>query len=209
MNSLVLYGAGGHAKVIYDIILSNNMLLEYLLDDNPPAKVFHHINIHKPSLDLLKNKKVIIAIGDTASRKKIANKIKDICDFDILIHHSCFVSGFSELGEGTVVMPHVSINADVKIGKHCIINTGCVIEHECIIEDFVHLSPSVTLAGNITIKEGVQIGIGARVIPGITIGENAIVGAGAIVIRDVPAGATVVGNPAKIIKIKDNDERKF
>ena len=48
MNSLVLYGAGGHAKVIYDIILSNDMLLEYLVDDNPPADFFHHLEIYKP-----------------------------------------------------------------------------------------------------------------------------------------------------------------
>lgn len=203
MSSMVLYGAGGHAKVIYDIILSNNLLLEYLVDDNPPSSFFHHLEVFMPSEDLLKDRKVIIAVGNAIAREKIVNKVSDICSFETLIHHSSFVSRFSELGDGTVVMPLVCVNAEVKIGKHCIINTGCVIEHECVIEDYVHLSPSVTLAGNITIKKGAQIGIGTRIIPGVTIGENAIVGAGTVVIKDIPAGATVVGNPGKIIKIKD------
>lgn len=204
MNSLVLYGAGGHAKVIYDIILSNNMLLEYLVDDQPPADFFHHLEIFKPEEQLLKGKKVIVAVGNGRSREKIVGKIDLVCDFETLIHHSAFVSRFSDLGVGTVVMPQVCVNAEVKIGKHCIINSASVIEHDCIIEDYVHIAPSVTLAGNITIKKRAQIGIGARIIPGVTIGEDAIVGAGAVIIKDVPAGATVVGNPGKIIKLREN-----
>ncbi len=199
---MVLYGAGGHAKVIYDIILSNNMLLEYLVDDHPPADFFHHLEIFKPDESLLKDKKAIIAIGNGEIREKVAHKIKNLCDFETLIHYSAFVSRFSEVGKGTVVMPQVCVNAEVKIGQHCIINTASVIEHDCVIEDYVHISPSVTLAGNIIIKKRAQIGIGTRIIQGVTVGEDAIIGAGAIIIEDVPAGATVVGNPGKIIKIR-------
>lgn len=206
MNSLILYGAGGHAKVIYDIILSNDMLLEYLVDDNPPADFFHHLDIYKPSEELLKNHKIIVAIGDANAREKVVSNIKDLCEFETLIHRSAFVSRFSELGEGTVVMPQVCVNAEVKIGNHCIINTASVIEHDCILEDYVHISPSVTLAGNIRIKKRAQIGIGSRIIPGITIGEDAIVGAGAVIVKDVPDGATVVGNPGKIIKVNTISE---
>lgn len=209
MSSLVLYGAGGHAKVIYDIMLSNNLSLEYLVDDNPTSNFFHHISVFEPQKELLQNKQVIVAVGNPYLREKIVNRIKNFCDFQILIHHSSFVSGFSKLGEGTVVMPQACINAEVKVGKHCIINTSSVIDHDCLIEDFVHISPSVTLAGNVTVKKGAQIGIGARVIPGITIGENAIVGAGTIVIKDVPDGATVVGNPGAIIKINEVEDGKF
>lgn len=204
MNSLLLYGAGGHAKVIYDIILSNNMLLEYLVDDNPPTDFFHHLDIYKPNEELLKNKNVIVAIGDAVIREKVVKKIQHLCHFKTLIHNSSIVSRFSNLGEGTVVMPQVCVNAEVNIGKHCIINTASVIEHDCVIEDYVHISPSVTMAGNITIKKGAQIGIGSRIIPGVTIGEYAVIGAGSVIIKDVPAGATVVGNPGKIIKIKEN-----
>lgn len=200
MSSLVLYGAGGHARVIYDIILSNNMLLEYLVDDVPSGEFFHHLEVFTPKAELLKDKKLIIAIGDGKAREKVACKIKDLCNFETLIHYSAFVSRFSDLGEGTVVMPQACVNAEVKIGKHCIINTASVIEHDCLIEDYVHISPSVTLAGNITIKKRAQIGIGTRIIQGVTVGEDAIIGAGSVIIENVPAGATVVGNLAESLK---------
>ena len=201
---MILYGARGQAKVIYDLILSNNHLLEYLVDDNPPEVFPHNLPVYLPSEKLLQNKSVIIAIGDNRIREQIAERIKEFCEFETMIHHTAYVSRFAEIGEGTVIMPKACLNAEVKIGKHCIINTASVIEHECIIEDYVHISPNAALAGNIHVKKGAHIGLGANIIQGITVGENAIVGAGAVVIFDVPDNAIVVGSPAKIIKKDGN-----
>ena len=200
---MILYGSGGQAKVIYDLILSNNHLLEYLVDDQPNGNFPHHLPVYAPAEELIRNKKLIIAIGDNTTREKIYHRIKDWCDFETLQHSSAYVSRFSTVGEGTVIMPQVCINAEVTIGRHCIINTACTVEHECVIEDFVHISPKASLAGNITVKKGAHIGIGACIIQGVTIGENAMIGAGAVVLRDVPPHAVVVGNPGKIIKMKE------
>lgn len=197
---MILYGARGQAKVIYDLILSNNQLIEYLVDDNPPDHFPHHLEILKPTEELLKDKNVIIAIGDNRIREIIYHRIKNWCHFETMQHYSAYVSRFTTIGEGTVIMPNVCINAEVKIGKQCIINTGSIIEHECVIEDFVHISPKASLAGNIIVKKGAHVGLGANVIQGITIGENAIIGAGAVVLKDVPANAVLVGNPGRIIR---------
>ena len=197
---MILYGARGQAKVIYDLILSNNQLLEYLVDDNPPQDFPHHLDIFLPTKELLLNKQVIIAIGDNKIREKIYNKIKEWCSFETMQHHTSYVSRFTHFDEGTVIMPKVCINAEVSIGKHCIINTAAIIEHECVIGDFVHLSPKASLSGNIRVKHGAHIGLGANIIQGITIGENAIIGAGAVILKDVPDNAVVVGNPGRIIK---------
>ena len=199
---MILYGAGGQAKVIYDLILSNNHLLEYLVDDHPYEGFPHHLEIFRPTRELIQDKKVIIAIGDNVIREKVYEEIRDWCTFETIHHTSAFVSRFSEVGEGTVIMPQVCINAEVTIGKHCIINTACTIEHDCVIEDFVHISPKASLAGNITVKKGAHVGLGANIIQGVTIGENALIGAGTVVLRDVPANAVVVGNPGRIIKMK-------
>lgn len=196
---MILYGARGQAKVIYDLILSNNHLLEYLVDDNPPEDFPHNLPVFLPTDDLLRDQKLIIAIGDNRTREKISERIKELCDFEVMVHHSAYVSRFVEIGEGTVVMPKACLNAEVKVGRHCIINTGSIIEHECVIEDFVHISPNAALAGNILVKKGAHIGIGANIIQGITIGENAVVGAGAVVLNDVPDQAVVVGSPARVI----------
>lgn len=197
---MILYGAGGQAKVIYDLILSNNHLLEYLVDDHPNGSFPHHLEVFKPTKELILNQKLIIAIGDNQIREKIYHQIKDWCEFETLHHISAYVSRFSKVGEGTVIMPQVCINAEVTIGDHCIINTASTIEHDCVIEDFVHISPKATLAGNITVKKGAHIGIGANIIQGITIGKNAVIGAGTTIIEDVPDNAVVVGNPGRIIK---------
>jgi sugar O-acyltransferase (sialic acid O-acetyltransferase NeuD family) len=200
---MILYGARGQAKVIYDLILSNNNLLQYLVDDNPHDEFPHHLKIYKPTQELIEGKKLIIAIGDNRIREKIYHEIKAWCEFETIHHSSAYVSRFSTVGEGTVIMPQVCINAEVTIGNHCIINTASTIEHECVIEDFVHISPKASLAGNITVRKGVHIGLGANIIQGVTIGENALIGAGTVVLHDVPANAVVVGNPGRIIKMNE------
>ncbi len=202
---MILYGARGQAKVIYDLILSNNQLLEYLVDDNPPENFPHQLKIFPPQNELLEGKSVIIAIGDNSTREKVAHRIGELCIFETMVHRTAYVSRFAVIGEGTVVMPKVCINAEVKIGRHCIINTGAIIEHECVIEDFVHISPNAALAGNIYIKKGAHIGLGSQIIQGIEIGENAVIGAGAVVLKDVPDYAVVVGNPARIIRYSNEN----
>lgn len=200
---MILYGARGQAKVIYDLILSNNLLLEYLVDDNPPENFPHHLDVFLPEEKLIKGKKVIIAIGDNKGRENVYQKIKDLCSFVSMVHRSAYISRFTEVGEGTVIMPKVCVNAEVKIGKHCIINSGAIIEHECIIDDFVHVSPNASLAGNIHVGKGTHIGLGANIIQGIKIGRNVLVGAGSVILNDIPDNAVVVGNPGRIIKINE------
>jgi acetyltransferase EpsM len=92
------------------------------------------------------------------------------------------------------------LNPNVKVGKHCIVNSGAVIEHDCILDNFVHLSPNAALAGNVSIGEGAHIGIGSSIIQGVKIGKWATIGAGTVVLNDVPDYAVIVGNPGKIIK---------
>ncbi len=205
---MILYGARGQAKVMYDLILSNNLLLEYLVDDNPPESFPHNLNIYRPTQELLQDKEVIIAIGDNVIREQICRKIENWCRFKTMRHYSAYISRFVEIEKGSVVMPQACINAEVKIGKHCIINTGSVIEHECVIEDFVHISPNAALGGNIKVKKGAHVGLGANIIQGITIGENALIGAGAVILKDVPANAVVVGNPGRILRYVENNHEK-
>lgn len=200
---MILYGAGGQAKVIYDLILSNNQLLEYLVDDAPHGHFPHQLKIYKPSRKLIEGQKLIIAIGNNRIREEIYHEIKYWCEFETVHHTSAYISRFSTVGRGTVVMPQVCINAEVTVGNHCIINTAATIEHECVIKDFVHISPRASLAGNITVEKGAQIGLGASIIQGVTIGENATIGVGTVVLHDVPANAVVVGNPGRIIRINE------
>ena len=86
------------------------------------------------------------------------------------------------------------------ISTGCIINTGAIVEHDCVIKDFVNISPNCAMAGHCRVESRAFLGIGSTLAPCVTIGEDAVIGAGAVVITDIPAHATAVGVPAKIIK---------
>lgn len=204
-NSITLYGASGHGKVIIDILNSAGIKIKSVIDDNPKSESILGIPVSKTSdFDMAALGKTIISIGNNKIRKKLSQSI--VADFTIAIHPSAVISSNSSIGEGTVVMARVAINPDVTIGKHCIINTNATIEHDALIADFVHICPGVSLAGNVTIGEGTQVGIGAAIIQGISIGKWVTIGAGAVILNDIPDYAVVVGNPGRIIKYNSINE---
>jgi sugar O-acyltransferase (sialic acid O-acetyltransferase NeuD family) len=194
LKKINIIGASGHAKSVIDVVESAGYVVGTIIDDdNTITSVLNHPVNNSTAID---TNPLLIAIGDNHTRKGIATKYKDGFA-KALVHATAVVSPSATLKPGTVVMPRAIINADSKIGMHCIINTAAVIEHDCVLGDYVHISPNATLAGDVTVGEGTQIGIGASVIPGIKIGNWCTIGAGAVIIKDVPDGVTVVGNPGR------------
>lgn len=200
MKTLYLYGASGHGKVITEIAEDLGFTDISFIDADSSKKHILDYNVIQPLV--VQNINVVVSIGNNTARKKIVSENISF-SYQTLIHPKAFISKRCKVDQGTVVMAGVSINADAKIGKHCIINTNASIDHDCNINDFAHISPNVALAGNVNVGEGSHIGIGASVIQGIRIGKWCTIGAGAVIIKDVPDGATVVGNPGRMIKTKD------
>lgn len=196
-----LYGAGGHAKVILDILRAQGVVVDCVCDDDVALRDFC-------GLPVLRGSEVpagtaIISIGKNLARQKIAEFLKsrgNVC-FATAIHPSSVVSPSVKIGAGTVVMPGAIINSGVEIGEHVIVNTGASVDHDCRIGNFVHVAPHSTLCGNVSIGENAWIGAGAVIIQGVSVGENACVGAGAVVIEDVPANTVVAGVPARTLKV--------
>lgn len=203
MDSIYIFGSSGHAKVIIDIVISNNKTVAALVDDNPLSAELMNIPIISTSLfEFTCDMYFLIAVGNNRFRKNIVTK--NNFKYDNAIHKTASISNFVKLGIGNVVMPSSVINADATIGNHCIINSNSVVEHDCFLEDFVHISPSAALAGNVFVGEGAQVGIGACVKQGIKIGRWSTIGAGSVIINDVPDYAVVVGNPGRLIKYNSN-----
>ncbi|MCW0478042.1 acetyltransferase [Riemerella anatipestifer] len=198
---MILFGASGHGKVILDILQLNGKNVEVVYDDAPKLKEIFSVPVAKNNIEEAEGLEAIIAIGNNLIRKKIAERFN--FKYQKALHPLSVVAKSSKVCEGTVVMAKAVVNADAKIGKHCIINTGAVVEHDCVLEDYVHISPNAALAGNVVVGEGTHVGVGASVIQGVKIGKWATIGAGAVVIKDVPDGATVVGNPARVIRIQN------
>lgn len=196
MTKVNLIGASGHAKVIIDIIENAGLTIGKIYDQDKQKKhILGYEIVHDTSK--LPNE-TIIAIGDNNVRKKIANA--NTFYMKALVHPKSCISKYSTLGNGTVIMAGVSINADTQIGNYCILNTNSSVDHDCRIADFVHISPNASLAGGVEVGECSHIGIGACIKQGVKIGKNCIIGAGAVILKDIPDGAVVVGNPGKEIK---------
>lgn len=193
---MYLYGASGHGKVIKEIIESQGKIVDGFIDDNPEIKTLAGLPV-KHNTEI--TDEIIISIGANAIRKKIAEKVN--CKIaDNIVHPKAIVSPTATIRKGTVVMAGAIINAETKIGFHCILNTGVSIDHECNIGDYVHISPHATLCGNVTVGEGTWVGAGSTIIQGVTIGRWCIIGAGSVVTKDIPDGYLAVGNRFKLIK---------
>ncbi|CDQ18953.1 acetyltransferase [Halobacillus karajensis] len=205
MKKVVLIGAGGHSKVIQDIIEANRQLELYAIFDDKISDTVIKDGItysHTSKLSRLNNDEYLycIAIGNNKVREELFKKLLiPVERYVTLIHPSAVVSNRASIGYGSVIMPNAVVNSSTIIGKHCIVNSGAIVEHDNNLEDYVHISPNATLSGTVKVSEGTHIGSGAVIIPGRTIGRWSTVGAGSVVIDDVESEMTVVGIPARNI----------
>ena len=139
-----------------------------------------------------------IAIANAKIRKEIAEKMKGAVPFNI--HWNAILKPYVKIGAGFILCEYSLINPNTEIGRFFHSNIYSYVGHDCKIGDYVTFAPRVCCNGHVTIGDGAYIGTCAMIKQGITIGEGATVGMGAVVVKDVPPGATVVGNPAKVIK---------
>lgn len=205
-QKVIIIGAGGHAKVIADIILKNNDELIGFLDDNIGIgkKVIEKYSVIGKLNDCIQlynsdnSIKFIIGIGDNKIREKISKKYN--LPYYTAMHPTSTIGLGVKIKEGTAIMANTTINVNASIGKHCIINTGAIIEHDNEIEDFVHVSPNAAIAGTVKIGKRTHVGIGACIKNNISVCEDAIIGAGAVVVNNIEVKGTYMGIPAKLIK---------
>lgn len=205
-DQIVIFGAGGHAKVVIDAIeIAGLDEIRFLVDANP-ARVgtrLKHYQVRSEQEGLSAGAsgslRAFVAIGNNEARKRIAQMAKQFgFGLATVVHPASVRASDAILGEGSLVMPGSVINACAVIGSNAIINTGAIVEHDCRVGDFTHIAPRATLCGGVDIGDDTLIGAGAIILPGIKVGVGAVVGAGAIVLSDVPDGATVKGIPARI-----------
>jgi sugar O-acyltransferase (sialic acid O-acetyltransferase NeuD family) len=198
-NDVVIIGAGGHGKVVADIIIKSGDSVIGFLDDGlekgtlvlgfPVLGSIHEI-------DWFKQYSFIIAIGNNHTRKKIAENFTEF-NYYTAIHPAAVIGLDVEVGIGTVVMANAVVNPSSVIGNHCIINTGAVIEHDNQLKDYVHLSPNSATGGTVQIGELTHIGLGASIRNNITITSGCLIGAGSLIVKDISVKGTYYGTPAQ------------
>jgi UDP-perosamine 4-acetyltransferase len=211
MTRVVGLGAGGHAKVVIEILqLVGGYEFEGLLD---PQKELHGSKVggvlvlgDDSLLSELHSRGVRDAfiglgtVGDTRLREQLFNKARS-SGFQIVssVHPAANLSKSAKVGHGVTVMAGATINASAQLGDNVIVNTAAVVEHDCVIGNHVHIATGARLSGGVIVNDGAHIGLGALIKQKIVVGRSAIVGVGAVVVKNVPADVTVVGVPAEIL----------
>ncbi len=209
--SYVVFGAGGHAAVVIDALLTAGYAPPVGLLDRDPFRHGETV-LAAPVLggdELLPELKAsgvthfVVGLGsihDTRMRRKLFELGLSHGLHPLAVRHpSAICSRTTVVGLGTQILAGSIVNTETRLDDNVVVNTGAVIEHHCVLAAHSHVASNATLAGGVRVGMGAHVGAGATVRQGIQIGEGAVVGAGAVVVKDVPAGVTVVGVPAEIL----------
>jgi len=222
MQSIVILGAGGFGREVLDILIAQNKISKKwkilgFIDENlelegkvlngyPVLGSFEWFSRARAQADT-KGVRVVCAIGDNISKKKVVKKATSLgLKFVNVVHPTVVITDFVALGDGVIICAGCILTNQITIGNHVIINLDVTIGHDTVIEDFCTLAPGVHVSGRNKIGEGTNIGTGAVTIQGITIGRWSVIGAGAVVARDIPDKVVAVGVPARPIKAVEKGE---
>lgn len=207
---LVIIGAGGFGREVHDVIDAINEagtqsfeLLGFLDDGHPDERLIAERetqylgNVTKIE-DLADNVECVIGIGNGAVRRKIDQWVTSIGRTSAtLVHPTATLGRNVAVGPGSIICAYSSITTNVRLGRHVHLNLHCTVGHDSVLGDYATAYPGAHISGDVHLEDGVSIGTGASIIQGIHVGAYAFIGAAAGVIRDIPAGVTAVGVPAK------------
>lgn len=204
LESVVIIGAGGHAKVCIDVIrqLGRYNIIGCLSSAGSSLPVLGvpiiGDNEILPTVLRAGCKNAFVAIGDNQIRDNLASQLIRIgFTLPSAIHPNAIVSSSAAIGNGVLIMPGTVINAEAKIEDVVIINSNAVVEHDCHIGRASHIAPGAVLAGNVRVGKRTFLGAGVVVRPGITIGDDIVAGSGAVIVKNFEMKSLIVGVPAK------------
>ena len=204
---VIVLGAGGHSKVLIDVLRMMSTVIVGIVDSDPAlvgTKLFDVEVLGGDDIinEFLSSKVQLVnglgSIGLPIKRQQIFKKFKSLgYSFASIIHPSAVVASNVVLGEGVQIMAGTVIQPGSCVGCNTIINTRASVDHDCIIGDNVHIAPGATLSGEVKVGVFSHIGTGATVVQGISIGDGCLLAAGSVVVKDVFTGSMVRGVPAK------------
>lgn len=208
----VVLGAGGHARVLIDVLRSARSARAVAVLDAAArgrgGEVFGVPILGGDALlPELRRRGVryfvlgLGSAGDNGPRRRLYARAvaAGLSPFSV-IHPRSLVSPRAVLGAGCQVLPGAVINAGARLGDNVIVNSGAIVEHDCRIGHHAHIATGARLGGGVTVGDLAFIGLGACVRQGLSIGRAAVLGAGAVAVKNIAPGVVAVGSPARPLK---------
>ena len=209
MRVLVI-GAGGHAKVCIEALTdAPDCVVVGCVSKNgesiqDPFAGVSVVGADENLADLIIDHAVTHAFIAVTNNRVRAAMLRRCAQLGVpvasAVSRGAFVSQSATVDVGALLAAGSVVNTCARLGAGVIVNTNASVGHDCIIGEATHIAPAVGMGGNVMIGQQVLVGIGARIVPSISIGDGAIIGAGSVVLRDVPPGAVMMGNPARRVQ---------
>ena len=203
-KNLILVGGGGHCKSVIDVAESAGWTILGILDvaENVGKKVLGYtiLGVDEQISEFVHESYFLVTVGQIKNaglRIRLHDKILSAGGrLATIVASDAYVSKYSEVGNGTVVMHKAVINAGAKTGLGCIINTMANIEHDVKVGNYCHISTGAMVNGDCTVGHETFVGSGVVVSNGVSISEHCIIAAGAVVRKDISVSGIYAGNPA-------------
>lgn len=206
MESVVLVGASGLAREVLAVLgASGGTTILGIVDDNAEelGNEFNRVPILGAIEDLARfpDARPLLCVGAGAGRERIAERLAMLGigndRYATVIDPSVCNPGRALIGSGSIILGHVTLTADVRVGHHVVIMPNVTLTHDDLIEDFVTIAAGVSLGGGVQLRRAATLGMNASVREGVTVGRYSTLGMGAVLLRDLPDQHTWAGVPAR------------
>lgn len=200
---VVVWGSGGHARAMVDLIRSSRPDLQIVAavddGDQPPAEVLG-VPVQGSSQDLASYRAQgvlhaalgIGAVTHNSLRAELFARLEALgFVLPSWVHRGAVVEPSVQMGRGCQLFPGAVVGSKARLGDNVIVNSGVVVSHDCVIGDHTHLTPGAILAGDVKVGRNCVIGMGVTIYLGVTIGDNVTIANGCHILQDVPAGSVV------------------
>lgn len=207
MSPFVIVGTGGMGRELLGWIAGcaeatrrRFAVAAFISEGSDAGTTLHDLPVLHPDAWSGAPPRFVIAFADPAAKKRVALDLESRGWLaDTFVHDGAAVGPTAKLGPGTVVCAYCRISNDSQVGRHVLVNGGSGVGHDARVGDYTALLGSVSVNGSSIVGEGVTFGAGSMIYPGKRVGDWARIGLGSVVLRNVPANATMFGNPARRI----------